>query len=205
MQNIERVDIDSIQPDPTNSRLHGERNLAQIKASLERFGQQKPIVVDSRNIVIAGNGQLAAAQALGWKQIDIVRTQLLGTEAAAYAIADNRSSEFAQWDDAALLATLGQLDEELQGIAGFTADEIASMEFRATVDPEDSKPWFGAQFKDKYREQVLKQMVLVYGLEQYGLVFDAMAEYAEKHGLSDNSEVVVHLLEKNGHAVSTRS
>jgi hypothetical protein len=202
MQNIERVDIDSIQPDPANSRLHGERNLAQIKASLERFGQQKPIVVDARNIVIAGNGQLAAAKALGWTQIDIVRTQLTGTEAAAYAIADNRASEFAQWDDAALLATLEQLDEGLQGIAGFTTDEIASMAFTEMVEPEDDKP---RHDPDKYEARVLKQIVLIYGLEQYERVFDALAEYAEKHGLSDNSEVVVHLLEKNGHAVSTRA
>jgi hypothetical protein len=202
MQNIERVDIDSIQPDPENSRLHGERNLAQIKASLERFGQQKPIVVDARNIVIAGNGQLAAAKALGWSEIDIVRTQLTGTEAAAYAIADNRASEFAQWDDAALLATLEQLDEGLQGIAGFTTDEIASMAFTEMVEPEDDKP---RHDPDKYEARVLKQIVLIYGLEQYERVFDALAEYAEKHGLSDNSEVVVHLLEKNGHAVSTRA
>jgi len=202
MQNIERVDIDSIQPDPENSRLHGERNLAQIKASLERFGQQKPIVVDARNIVIAGNGQLAAAKALGWSEIDIVRTQLTGTEAAAYAIADNRASEFAQWDDAALLATLEQLDEGLQGIAGFTTDEIASMAFTEMVEPEDDRP---RHDPDKYEARVLKQIVLIYGLEQYERVFDALAEYAEKHGLSDNSEVVVHLLEKNGHAVSTRA
>lgn len=202
MQNIERVDIDSIQPDPANSRLHGERNLAQIKASLERFGQQKPIVVDARNIVIAGNGQLAAAKSLGWTQIDIVRTQLTGTEAAAYAIADNRASEFAQWDDAALLATLEQLDEGLQGIAGFTTDEIASMAFTEMVEPQDDK---SRHDTDKYEARVLKQIVLIYGLEQYDRVFDALAEYAEKHGLSDNSEVLVHLLEKNGHAVSTRA
>jgi len=40
--------------------------LEQIKASLRRFGQQKPIVVDATNVVRAGNGTLAAAKALGW-------------------------------------------------------------------------------------------------------------------------------------------
>jgi hypothetical protein len=130
MQPVERVDINSVQPDPANSRLHGERNLAQIQASLHRFGQQKPIVVDERNIVIAGNGQLAAAKALGWTHIDIVRTQLTGDDAAAYAIADNRTAELADWNDALLAEQLAHLqlqDKDLLAATGFTAAELTKL------------------------------------------------------------------------------
>ena len=94
----ERVPIDSVSLDPANVRRHGERNLATIKASLSRFGQQKPIVVDGDGIVRAGNGTWTAAKALGWKEITVVRTTLKGAEATAYAIADNRTGELAEWD-----------------------------------------------------------------------------------------------------------
>ena len=104
-----RVPIDSLVFDPANARKHGERNLEAIKGSLARFGQQKPIVVGSDNVVYAGNGTLAAARALGWTEIDVVRTELTGPEATAFALADNRTSELAEWDTEILSKTLESL------------------------------------------------------------------------------------------------
>ncbi len=122
--NIETVPIDSLSPDPANARRHPQRNLEQIKASLRRFGQQKPIVVDATNTVRAGNGTLAAAKALGWKSIAIVRSDLAKTELTAFSIADNRTAELAEWDAEILSATLA--DPEI-GDVGFLDDEIAKL------------------------------------------------------------------------------
>ena len=113
---IEDVPVDSLHNDPANVRKHGEQNLAAIKASLARFGQQKPIVVNADGVVIAGNGTLMAARALNWRTVKAVRTNLAGSEATAFAIADNRTAELAEWDDAALqqqLAAIAIDDEEL--------------------------------------------------------------------------------------------
>jgi hypothetical protein len=59
---VERVEVSTLLNDPANVRKHNERNLESIKASLARFGQQKPIVVGRDGVVIAGNGTLAAAR-----------------------------------------------------------------------------------------------------------------------------------------------
>ena len=126
----ERVPIDSVTLDPANVRRHPERNLATIKASLLRFGQQKPIVVDADGIVRAGNGTWTAAKALGWKEIAIVRTNLRGSEATAYAIADNRTAELAEWDDDSLAQTLAALqieDEALLEATGFDPKELEAL------------------------------------------------------------------------------
>jgi len=126
----ERVPIDSVSLDPANVRRHGERNLATIKASLSRFGQQKPIVVDGDGIVRAGNGTWTAAKALGWKEITVVRTALKGAEATAYAIADNRTAELAEWDDDSLAQTLAALqieDEALLEATGFDPKELEAL------------------------------------------------------------------------------
>lgn len=129
MMQTESVRVDSIHLDPANVRTHPERNLATIKASLARFGQQKPIVVDADGIVRAGNGTLEAARALGWKAIQIVRTPLRGSEATAYAIADNRSADLAEWDGTGLAEQLRSLQSEdfdLDAV-GYTDDEIGSL------------------------------------------------------------------------------
>ncbi len=95
-----------------------------IKASLRRFGQQKPIVVDAKGIVLAGNGTLAAARELGWREIQIVRTELTGSQATAFGIADNRSAELAEWDEklADVLASLKAEDFPLEEIGFDSAD-----------------------------------------------------------------------------------
>ena len=127
---VERVEVSSLVKDPANVRRHSEKNLEAIKGSLARFGQQKPIVVGADGVVIAGNGTLAAAQSLGWSMIDIVRSPLTGSEATAYAIADNRTAELAEWDEGALaqqLAALSIEDEELASATGFDQRDIEKM------------------------------------------------------------------------------
>jgi ParB family chromosome partitioning protein len=130
---IESVAIEALSADPANARKHGQRNLDAIAASLRRFGQQKPIVVDSRGIVRAGNGTLAAAKALGWSHINIVRSNLSATELTAFAIADNRTAELAEWDAEVLGGLLA--DGEL-GDVGFTEDELEKFVDRSAENEE---------------------------------------------------------------------
>lgn len=109
---IESVTLDSLTLDPQNARLHGEENLDAIRNSLSRFGQVKPLVVMADGTVIAGNGTLDAARSLGWKKIDIVRIpdDWDRARAMAYAIADNRTAELAEWDNDVLASQLVDLD-----------------------------------------------------------------------------------------------
>lgn len=117
-------DIDSLLPDPANVREHDQRNVDAIKASLTRFGQQKPIVVDADGVVLAGNGTLGAAKLLGWDRIAVVQTELKNAEAVAYAIADNRTAELANWDNQALAAVLDQLDDGQRIASGYNEQEV---------------------------------------------------------------------------------
>jgi hypothetical protein len=116
---IETVLIETLSADPANARKHGKKDLDVLKASLRRFGQQKPIVVDANNIVRAGNGTFEAAKALGWPKIVIARSVLTGSEMTAYAIADNRTAELSAWDNEALkdqLMALAAEDINPQGL-----------------------------------------------------------------------------------------
>jgi len=92
--------IASLIADPRNARQHSEQNIDAIVDSYREHGQQKPIVVDDEGVVIAGNGQLAAAMVLGWEHIAAI--PFSGTREVAYAIADNRTAEMATWNAPAL-------------------------------------------------------------------------------------------------------
>lgn len=124
----EIVPIASIVLDPSNARKHSKKNLEAIKGSLARFGQQKPIVISKDSIVIAGNGTLEAARALGWTDIEVKRSQLAGSDITAYAIADNRSGELADWAPDVLSETLKALQSEFDlGEIGFDKDDLTKL------------------------------------------------------------------------------
>ena len=128
--NIQTVRVESLVFDPSNANTHNEKNIEAIKSSLAKFGQQKPIVVDKNNVVIAGNGTLEAARALGWESIQINRTELTGPEAIAFAIADNRTKDLSEWDKETLGSHLQGLREdgwELEDL-GFELNDLEELE-----------------------------------------------------------------------------
>jgi len=118
--------------DDRNVRVHDERNLAAIAASLRRFGQQAPAVFavrGRRRVVIKGNGLLAAARSLGWTHLAAVESGLAAEEATAFAIADNRTSDLSSFDAELLAAQLQELEEAEFDIeaAGFTDEELQGL------------------------------------------------------------------------------
>jgi DNA modification methylase len=100
--------------------VHTDRQIGLIKKSIQRFGFNNPILVDSENNIVAGHGRVKAAQQLGMDSVPVVRIEHLSPdEIRAYIIADNRLAEKSGWDRA-LLAL------ELQGLSeiGFEIDAI---------------------------------------------------------------------------------
>lgn len=136
------VDIASLVHDPANARLHDARNLGAIKASLAKFGQRAPIVVQRQGMVVrAGNGRLDAARALGWTRIAALVVDEGDVEATAYAIADNRTAELAHWDDSVLAQLLGRLAKEPTLdvlVTGFDTSEIEELAQSAAARAEQA-------------------------------------------------------------------
>ncbi len=120
--------IDTLSPDPANARKHSQRNLDAIKASLQRWGQRAPVVVQKQGMIVrAGNGRLEAAKALGWSHLAAVVVDDSSIEAVAFAIADNRTAELAEWDQEVLAQLLDSLPEDELDSTGFTSEELGSL------------------------------------------------------------------------------
>jgi ParB-like chromosome segregation protein Spo0J len=130
---VESVRIDSLTIDPENARKHSRKNIEAIAGSLSTFGQRRPLVI-WEGIVIAGNGTLEAAKSIGWEKIEITRVPPDWTheQARAYALADNRTAELAEWDAEILANQLIELDS-----VGY---EISDWGFERLTPPADPEP-----------------------------------------------------------------
>lgn len=109
---VERVSISSLRKDPDNARKHSQKNIDAIAGSLSLFGQRRPLVVWG-DVIIAGNGTVEAAESLGWEDVHITRVpdDWSRDQARAYALADNRTAELAEWDKDVLATQLVELDD----------------------------------------------------------------------------------------------
>jgi ParB family chromosome partitioning protein len=171
---FQTIAVADLSLDPSNVRKHSRRNLDAIKASLRKFGQQKPIVVDAKGIVLAGNGTLTAAKELGWTEIQIVRTDLEGVEATAFAIADNRTAELAEWEEDKLNAVLRSLQDEGVDLADLGYSPVDIDQFAVSeVEPPALKDGDRAPFR---------QMTFTVHDEQFKEVEAAMSKAKEEGG-----------------------
>lgn len=130
------VPMNGLTPDPANTRLHDEKNLRAIAASLKRFGQVKPIVVNlETGQIVAGNGTYLAARQLGWREIAATRIRVTPEIQAALSIADNRTSDLSTWDNdrlEAVLAGLGRDEPDL--FADLALEGLAK-----SLEPEEKR------------------------------------------------------------------
>lgn len=139
--------IEDLVPDKDNARLHPEENLAAIEASLRRFGQDQPLVVQKNGMIVRkGNGRLQVAKKIGWTHVACVIVDEDNWEAAARAIADNRSAELARWDPRVLAESIEKIREQNIGVTeadlGFTSEQLQSLAtaFKATEPTATVKP-----------------------------------------------------------------
>ena len=138
---IEKRSVSELAHDPNNARVHDQKNIEAIKGSLAKFGQQKPIVIDASNVVIAGNGTLEAARALGWETIDVVVTSLDKFDKTAFALADNQTATLADWDQVVLdsqLKVLTEMDFDISDI-GFDPIDL-DKEIAEPSEKDDEVP-----------------------------------------------------------------
>ena len=88
---IEKIKVDEIIPYADNAKLHPERQVKQIAASIQEFGFNDPIAIDENNVVIEGNGRLMAIKDLGFKEVDCIRIEgLTEDQKRAYILVHNQ-------------------------------------------------------------------------------------------------------------------
>ena len=175
---IETVEIASLKFDPQNARKHSGKNLDAIAGSLKLFGQRKPIIVTPDNFVVAGNGTLQAAKNLGWTEIAITRTPRGWTwdQIKAYALADNRTAELAEWDAEVLKEQLLELDAN-----GWELEQFGFVALHPPLNPMDE--WTGMPDFESDDKIAAFRVVINFPSEQDANEFFSMIDRPKKSSM----------------------
>lgn len=119
---VETVPIESIRPYWRNPRKN-EAAVPAVKASIERYGFNQPLVVDAKGVIVVGHTRYRALVELGVKEVPVVRPKLTKAQAQEYRIADNKTSELSEWDMDSLIPELRGLNDAVGDMAVFFPGE----------------------------------------------------------------------------------
>jgi DNA modification methylase len=123
--------------DPENPNEHDDASIKALAEILTDYGQKKNIVADASGKIIAGNGTWRAAKSLGWTHITIGPAPADENDAKAYGLADNRSAELSQRNNARVgstLAALGKAGHDISRL-GWNGSERNSLLALASSQP----------------------------------------------------------------------
>lgn len=122
--------IDELVPYVNNSRTHSESQVDKICGSIKEYGWTNPILIDDKNVIIAGHGRYLAGKKLGIKEVPcIVLSGLTEAQKKAYVIADNKMALDASWDFDILkneIENLKELDFD-PTLTGFDEFELSNI------------------------------------------------------------------------------
>ena len=127
---IEYLNIDEVVPYENNPRHNDGEAVDRVAASIAEYGFKQPIIVDNNNIVVAGHTRLKAAKKLELDKVPVIKADdLTPAQIRAYRIADNKTSEYATWNNELLsieLEELQDLDFDLE-LTGFEEWELDNL------------------------------------------------------------------------------
>lgn len=110
--NIINMNITELKPYEKNPRIN-DNAVEYVANSIKEFGFKVPIVIDQNNVIVAGHTRLKAAKQLGLKEVPVIIAEDLTPEQIkAFRLADNKTAEFAQWNNDLLLGELMDLKTE---------------------------------------------------------------------------------------------
>lgn len=104
-----------------NPRLN-DKAVEAVAESIMQFGFKVPIIIDRDNVIIAGHTRLKAARFLGLEYVPcIIADDLTEEQIKAFRLADNKVSEFAEWDFSMLEKELEEIEMDMTAF-GFDID-----------------------------------------------------------------------------------
>jgi DNA modification methylase len=129
-RSLEWIDIDEIIPFPSNARTHSKKQIEKLAQSMRRRGVTNPLLIDEKNMLLAGHGRLAAARKLSLRVLPCIRLlDMSEQDKRAYRVADNQLALEAAWDLDLLASELQLLvNEEYElELTGFDPADIDSI------------------------------------------------------------------------------
>lgn len=161
---IEQLRPEDLKPYENNAKIHTEKQLDRIVASIREFGFNDPIAVDENNMIIEGHGRQIAALRLGLETVPCIRLPGMTEEQKrAYILVHNQLTLNTGFDFNILDAEIAKIQDIDMEAFGFEEPEV-------TVDD------YGTDFELNSSEAPLvRTLSMSLTPEQYKIWMDAIA------------------------------
>lgn len=145
---IKEMKIADLKPYEKNPRMN-ENAVPYVANSIKEFGFKVPIIIDKKNVIVAGHTRYKAAMQLGMDTVPcIVADDLTPQQIKAFRLADNKVSDYSIWDNKLLLEELTDLGDDI--FTGFDlgsiGEELKENELDALKENE-----YGLQYEIKFQ------------------------------------------------------
>jgi len=138
MLTVQEIETSTLEPWEKNPRLN-DHAVDAVAKSVEIFGFNVPILCDENMKIIAGHTRWKAAKKLDMRHVPVIVLNMPESQRNAFAIADNKTGELADWDLPQLRETLEELnfkDIDLSSL-GFSDEGLRSLLYKAVGDEDD--------------------------------------------------------------------
>ena len=139
MQKKISLDPNKLVPHPQNPRKN-EEAIEPVMKSLDEYGFIAPIICDENHTILAGHTRREAAIKLGMKKVPCIKVSGLTSEQKlGYLLADNKTGEFASYNNNLLGTILKELDDKdyNMGSTGFNDEEIEALMSASELNVDD--------------------------------------------------------------------
>lgn len=182
MLKVQQIETSELQPWENNPRINDEAVDAVVK-SIKSFGFNVPILCDQQFTIIAGHTRWKAAKKIGMKSVPVIILELTEAQRNAFAIADNKTSEIADWDYPRLRKILERLQSKKINLPslGYSQGEL-----QALLTKQKKFDWkaFEQRFKAKLSSMYVFLPIKV-PAEMKEIFKKAIQQLANKHEIKE--------------------
>lgn len=120
---IINIKLDLLKPYEKNPR-NNENAVEYVANSIKEFGFKVPIIIDENNTIVCGHTRYLASKKLGLTEVPcVIADDLTPEKIKAFRLIDNKTNEFATWNEDLLLEELKAIEDIDMQNYGF--EEIA--------------------------------------------------------------------------------
>ena len=107
-----------------NARMHPDKQIVELKRSLEKYVQTRNLVIDENGVILAGNGLYIAMTEMGWTEaLCLVKSGMTENDKKKLMLSDNRIFDLGVNDMSVFDSIIAELGDDLVS-ATFTVSTL---------------------------------------------------------------------------------
>lgn len=182
MLKVQNIQLSMLNPWENNPRNNDEAVDSVVK-SIESFGFNVPILCDQQFTIITGHTRWKAAKKIGMKSVPVIVLEITETQRKAFAVADNKTSELAEWDYMKLRKVLEQLKHKKFNLPSLGYSQT---ELQALLTQQKEFDW--KAFEDRLKTKFAQAYVLLpikIRMEMKETFKKTIKQCANEHGVKE--------------------